>query len=297
MKKTTLLIMSVLLYSIVGAQEKTGQSETYLAKQRPTELKDEDSQQVEKAPALLEEGSTEYWVVRSQAMTEFIPFLTKKRTEVKKTRLLLAEYLLKIGKADEFASRNMPVAYDAEIYADILRIRGAFEAMNMEIPKERPSWNSLVEIVMQHIVFEGYWPTDIEEGAEAEQYIALCKKKEEYGQKVRNDAKSVLDQTAKMWVYLVQIEKLGDFKAYSADLILEAKAARAKEKAMYVEKHRQEAFARTAEKKQQKFDDAQARAQFKSSRRSRAYESRQDRLRYRQSRLDERFVNSRAYYY
>ena len=106
-----------------------------------------------------------------------------------------------------------------------------------------------------------------------------------------------MDQSAKMWVYLEQIEKLGGFKAYAADLKLAQKAARAKEKAMYVAKHRQEVLARASEKKQQKFDDAQSRAEFRSSRRSRAYESRQNRLLYRQSRLDERFTSSRAYYY
>ncbi|KKL05936.1 hypothetical protein LCGC14_2601060, partial [marine sediment metagenome] len=100
-----------------------------------TEPKVEDSKQVEIVPTLPEKNSTEYWVVRSQAMTEFIPFLSKKRTEIKKIRLLLADYLLKIDKADDFAARKMPVVYNAELYADILRIKDSFVAMNMEIPK------------------------------------------------------------------------------------------------------------------------------------------------------------------
>ena len=279
---------------LAGAAIAISQDDTSEVK---TEPKDYDSEQIETAPILPENGTTEYWVVRSQAMTEFIPFLSKKRAEIKKKRLLLADYLLKIGKAEDFANRNMPVAYDPKVYADILQIGAAFEEMNVEIPKERPSWDALVEIAMQHILFEGYWPTDIEEGSEAEQYIALCKKKEDYGKKVRSGLRSLMDQSAKIWVYLTQIEKLGEFKAYQADLVLAQKAARAKEKAIYVEKHRQEVLARSAQKKQQKFDDAQARTEFRSSRRAREYESRQDRLLYRQSRLDERFTNSRAYYY
>ena len=262
-----------------------------------TEPKAQDSKEVETVPTLPEKNTAEYWVVRSQTMTELIPFLTKKRTEIKKKRLLLADYLLKIDKADDFADRKMPIAYDPRVYAEILQIGEAFEKMNVEIPKERPSWEALVEFAMQHVIFEGYWPTDIEEGSETELYIAICKKKEEYGNKVRGDLRSLMDQSARMWVYLEQIKELGAFKAYVADLILEQEATKAKEKAMYTEKRRQEVIARTAEKEQQEFDDAQARAQFQSSRRSRYYGTRQSVLTYRQSRLDERFTNSRAYYY
>ncbi len=112
-------------------------------------------------PVLPEKNTTEYWVVRSQAMTEFIPFLTKKRTEVKQIRQMLADYLLKIDEADKFADRNLPVVFDGKVYADILRIREGIEQMNVNIPKERPSWDALVEIAMKHVVYEGYVPTEI----------------------------------------------------------------------------------------------------------------------------------------
>lgn len=289
--KYKIILVFILL---VGVRTATAQDTT---NGTSTEPKGQDGKEIETAPALPGENTTEYWVVRSQAMTEFIPFLSKKRTEIKKKRLLLADYLLKIGKANDFADRNMPVTYDSKIYFDILQIGAGFKEMNVEYPKERPSWDALVQIAMQYITFEGYLPTDVEEGSEAEQYIAICKKKEEYGKKVRKDIRSILDQSAKMWVYLGQIGKLDEFKVYTVDLVLKQKAAKTKERAVRVEQHRQEVSARAAEKKQREFDDAQSRARYKSSQRGRSYESRQDRLRYRQSRLDERFTNSRAYYY
>ena len=100
--------------------------------------------------------------------------------------------------------------------------------MNIDVPKERPSWDQLVEIAMQHALYEGFWPTDVD-ADELQDYIDICKKKEEYGQKVRNDLRKNLDQCAKMWVYLDQIKKLGEFKASAADVILEKKAAKTSE--------------------------------------------------------------------
>jgi len=246
--------------------------------------------EVTEEPALPEKNTTEYWVVRSQAMTEFIPFLTKKRTEVKQIRQMLADYLLKIDEADKFADRNLPVVFDGKVYADILRIGEGLNQMNVQIPKERPSWDALVEIAMKHIVYEGYVPTDIEEGDDLSQYIEVCKKKEEYGQKVRQDGRAVLDQAAKMWVYLGQIGKLDDFKAYAADLVLEQKAAKAEEKAMYTQAHREQTIARAADQEQQEYEEAKARGEFQSSKKQRAYED-------RQNRLNVRAANSGTYVY
>jgi hypothetical protein len=281
------------------AAEDMNKTDTEATVEKANEARDKaaENEEMTETPELPAKDTAEYWIVRSQAMTEFIPFLTKKRTEVKKIRQFLADYLLRIEKADEFSNKKMPVVFDGKLYAEILRIREDLQETNIEIPQERPSWDALVEIAMQHIVFEGYWPTDIEEGDEADMYIEICKKKEAYGKKVRQDLRSILDQSAKMWRYLDSIGKLDDFKAYAADIILEQKAVKAKEKAIYAEMHREEVISRAADREQREFEDAEARASFRSSQRERYYQSRQDRLRYRQTRLDERYVNSRSYYY
>jgi hypothetical protein len=281
------------LNAVIAAETATEQNAA--VKEAPGEAVKETA--LAQEPVLPEKGSTEYWIVRSEAISEFIPLLTQKRTEIKKKRQMLADYLLKIDKADEFAARQMPVTYDAKVYAEILQIGEAFSQMNVEVPKERPSWDALVEIAMKYIVYEGYSPTEVEEGEEAAMYIDICRKKEEYGQKVRQDIRSLMDQTAKIWVYLDSIGELDKFKAHAADIVLSQKAAKAQEKAMYEQTHREEVIARARDKEEREFETAEARAEWRSGRSERVYESRQDQLQYRQSRLDERFVNSRAYYY
>ena len=207
MQKKLFILVLTLVAAICFAAETEKNASSEKDAEKAIE-KDQDSNEVEADLTLPEKNTMEYWVVRSQTMTEFIPFLTKKRAEIKKKRLLLADYLLKIDKAGDFADLDIPIVYDSKIYADILKIDHAFEEMNIEMPKKRPSWDTLVEIAMQHVLFDGYWPTEIEEGDEAKTYIDICKKKEQYGQKVRQDLRSILDQIAKMWVYLEQIEKL-----------------------------------------------------------------------------------------
>lgn len=247
-------------------------------------------------PVLPQKDTTEYWVVRTEAVQEFIPFLTKKRSEMKIRQKMLADYLLEIGKASEFADQKSPIAYDPKVYAEILRIGPGLQKMNVEAPQERPTWDQLVEIAMQHVLFEGYLPVDVEE-TEREQFIAACKKKEEYGQKVRADVRTIMDQCARMWVYLDQIGRLGDFKSQEVDVALQQKADVAARRAAMMQEKQQASLARAEDRRQQEYEEKMARREFSSSRRERYYQSRQDQLLYRQSRLDERYANSRAYYY
>jgi len=247
-------------------------------------------------PALPEKGTTEYWVIRSEAIQEFIPFLTKKRSEMKTRLKMLADYLVEIGKASEFAEQNMAITYDPAVYAEILRIGPGLQKMNVEAPKERPSWDQLVEIAMQHVLFEGYLPIEVED-SEKTQYTEACKKKEEYGQKVRGDLRTIMDQCARMWVYLDRIGQLGTFKAREADVYLQQKADVASERAMAMEEKQQASLARAEDRRQSEYEQDMARREFSASSRERHYQSRQDNLLYRQTRLDERYANSRAYYY
>jgi len=241
-------------------------------------------------------NSPEYWNVRSEAISEFLPFLTKKRAEMKSDRQLFEDYLLKSGKASEFAAKNIPVPNDPKVYFEILQMGQALQDMNIPKPKKRPSWNEIMDVVMKHVVFEGYLPTTVQED-ELTQYIQICNQKEQYGQKVRKDLRSALDQCARMWVYLDSIGKLDDFKAYYADLRLEQETQRSQKKAQVTEAHRQAVMQREAQKEQQKFQDAQAREEFSSTQKERHYDSRQTRLQSRQTLLDDRFVNSGVYYH
>ena len=223
-------------------------------------------------------NSPAYWNVRTEAISELLPLLTKKRSETKRNQQLFKDYLLNIDKASDFAASNVPVPSDPNVYFAILQVGQGLADMNIPKPKKRPSWDEIMDVAMRHVVFEGYSPTYVEEGEDLAQFVNICNKKEEYGQKVRQDLRGSLDQCARMWVYLESIGKLGDFKAYFADLQSAQKAQIAQEKAQVTEQHRQAVMQRQAQAEQQKFEDAQAREQFHSSRREQTFDSRQSRL-------------------
>jgi len=221
--------------------------------------------------------SPKYWNVRSEAISELLPLLTKKRAEMKSDLQLLTEYLENNNMASDFAAGGIPVPKDPNVFFAILQIGQGLEDMNIPKPKERPSWDEIMNIAMEHVIFEGYAPTTIEDD-ELTHYIEMCQKKEQYGQKVRQDLRGALDQCARMWVFLDSTGKLADFKAYYADLQLQQEQQIAQEKAQYTEAHRQAVMQRQAQAQQQKFEDDQARAQFYSGRQEQRVDSRQSRL-------------------
>lgn len=242
------------------------------------------------------DDSAEYWVLRSDAVQEFIPLLTKKRSEMKTRLRMLTDYLLQIGKASEFALQSIPDYENPKVYAEILKIGPGLQKLNVELPKKRPAWDQLVEIAMQHVLHEGYLPTEVEP-SEKDQYIAACQKKEEYGQKVRDDIRTIMDQCAGMWVYLDQIGRLGDFKAHETEVALRQEAEYAAEREAAMQQKQSAALQRTEDRRQREYEQRMARREFSSSRRELDYYYRQQRLLYRQSLLDQRFINSRSYYY
>lgn len=252
----------------------------------------DDSEQNEEIQ-MPDKNTPEYWNLRSEAISQFVPFLTKKRSEAKRTMQAMADYLLQIGKASEFADSQIPVPTDLKVFADILRISQPLQDMNVQIPKERPTWDQLMDIAMKHVMLDGFLPTAIEPDELAE-YIEMCKKKEEYGQKVRKDIRTTVDQCGRMWAYLDSIGELGNFKSAAADKLVAQKVQQQQQKAAMLEQKRQDTYATTQSKEQQKEQDAMSRASFQSSKRERAYEDRQARLQHSQTILDSRLVNSGA---
>ena len=72
---------------------------------------------------------------------------------------------------------------------------------------------------------------------------------------------------------------------------MDAEKSKNAERAMLAEQRRMTAMERREEEKERKFQDAQDRASFSSSRRERVYTSRNDRLQYQQTLLNERYTN------
>ena len=248
------------------------------------EIKFEDIQ-------LPEKDSPEYWVVRSEAMGELTPLLTKKRAEMKKKRQLLADYLLKIGKAEDMAAANVQVPDDPALYAKALGVDQDLKDLNA-MPKKRPTWEELAQFSMRFVLHEGYRPMQFDSVEDAAGFAEVCRKKEQYARKVRKEMLSYVEDLLKMWTYLGTIGEQSAAKEWAVGMKLDAEKMKNAERAMIAEERRMASLDRRESEKERKFEDAQDRASFRSSRRERHYQSRDDRLQYQQTLLSDRYTNS-----
>lgn len=101
---------------------------------------------------------------------------------------------------------------------------------------------------MMHVQFEGYVPAQIEEGNDLNQFIEICSKKEQYGQKARSEMRQAMEKCAPKWVYLDSIHEKGNFKAYCANLREQQELEREAEKAAYAKERRQQLVAASPRK-------------------------------------------------
>ncbi len=96
-------------------------------------------------------SQVEYWVIRSQALTELTPFLSKTRTEAKGHYNMLTDYLKYIGKGQEFLESNIKAQLSPAAYAKAIGKSEEFVEKNIELPDKPMAWNQLVEMAMEFI--------------------------------------------------------------------------------------------------------------------------------------------------
>lgn len=250
----------------------------------PEDVKLEDIQ-------LPPQDSPEYWVVRSEAIGELTPLLTKKRAEMKLKRQMLADYLLKIGKGEEMAAAQIEVPDDPALYAKALGVAEGLEERDVTLPKKTPTWDELAEFAMRFVLYEGYVPMEFDGPEDVASFIEVGKKKEAYAQKVRKEMRSYVKDCLKMWIYLGQIGEQSAAKGWAVQMKLDAEKGKAAERAMMAEEQRMAAAERRASDREREFEDAQSRVSYRSSRRERVYTSRQDQRQYQQTLLNERYTN------
>ncbi|MHC5156529.1 MAG: hypothetical protein ACYSOZ_00320 [Planctomycetota bacterium] len=266
-------------------QRVTGQVQKVMPEEViPEEVKFEDIE-------LPEKGTPDYWVVRSDAVTELTRLLTSKRAEMKKKRMMLADYLTKIGKAGEMASQTIEVPEDPALYAKAMGLTESFEERDIPLPKKLPTWEESAEFAMRFIIFEGHVPMEFDGTEDIQSFADVCMKKEAYAQKVRREMRAYVKDCLKMWTYLGTIGEQGACKEWAVQMKLDAEKSKNAERAMMAEQRRMASAERREAEKERKFQDAQDRASFRSSRRERGYQSRQDRLQYQQTLLNERYTN------
>ena len=173
--------------------------------------------------------SAEYWIIRSQTMTEFIPFMTQKRTEFMKSSKLMEGFLVKIDKAKDFYDSGVKAPDDHKLYMEVVGLTSRIAQANENLTEKRPNWEECVELAMKMVMLEGYLPTNVADKQELKIIMQLSAQKEKYGMKIRNELHDLVQKCLNAWFYLGTINMQGAFREYK--LIEEEKERIEKEKA------------------------------------------------------------------
>jgi superfamily II DNA/RNA helicase len=210
-------------------------------------------------------------------MTEFIPFFTQKRSEFKETFKLMAQFLVKIDKAQDFLGSGVKAPDDPKLYMEVVGVADRVAQVDVNLPEKPLGWEQSVELAMEIIMYEGYLPTDVADEEELQTIKRLCAQKERYGQKVRKELHDLVQKCLNVWFYLDTIDKQAAFKEYA-----------------YLEKERerkeQEKEREAREEQRREWREAQREARadqkfyLKEQRRYDMWRRRENRLSYRYSR-------------
>jgi hypothetical protein len=171
------------------------------------EISVKDTTDMDFAPVLPEKDSLEYWMVRSQALTELSPFLARIRREAKSHYYALTDYIKYIGKGQEFIDSGINVPFNPAEYAKAIGKSEDFVAKNIDLPEKPMAWEELVEWAMEFVLNEGYAPLDTESKEEIELIKSICKQKEVYAKKVRKGLHGVAQDCMEMKAYLESIDQ------------------------------------------------------------------------------------------
>ena len=174
----------------------------------------------------------DYWVIRSQALTELVPFLTKTRTEARGHYTALTDYLRDIGKGQEFLASGIKSSLSPAEYAKAIGKSEEFVEKNIELPDKPMTWEQLVEMAMEFVKQEGHIPTDVDGADEIEMIKKVCQQKEKYGRKVRDELRKVAQDCMDMKAYLESIDQFEaciKYTRYQKEEAAKAKTERLKQ--------------------------------------------------------------------
>jgi hypothetical protein len=211
---------------VVDKEEAAGEDEKAVE-----DAEDADEEEVEKgddaeAVSIPPKGSVNYWTIRSRAMTDLMPFLTKKRKEMKENIVLFADFLVEIGEAEKFAGSEIKVPDDPELYAKALGVYDKMKENEIDIPKKTMSWDETAELAMKFVIIDGYTVVDVDGDEEMSQYKKISEQKEKYAKKVRQELRGYTTKCLKAWLFLGTIDKQAEFRTYAYKQREAAKNAR-----------------------------------------------------------------------
>ncbi len=173
------------------------------------------------------EESTRYWVLRSQALNELIPFLTQKRSDLRDKYGYFNDFLEEIGKTQAFSATRIKVPESAKARLEIVGLLEDFEDREIQLPEKPVTWNEIVEIAMQFVMSEGFVPIDIADEAELQSFKNIMNRREDFCRKIRRDFKRTLDNCVKAWLFLGSINEQETFRSYVVKEKAAVKAAKA----------------------------------------------------------------------
>lgn len=165
--------------------------------------------------ALPGKDTSEYWIIRSQALTELTPFLTRSRTEAKGYYNALTDFLKSIEKGKEFAKSNIKAHLNPADYAKAIGKTERFVEKNIDLPTKPMTWEQLVDFAMGFVLQEGYIPTDVSDNKEIKLIKKICQQKEKYGRKVRDELRKIAQNCMDMKAYLESIDQFEAGKRYT----------------------------------------------------------------------------------
>lgn len=188
----------------------------------------------------------DYWVIRSQALTELIPFLTRTRTEAKGHYKALTDYIKHIGKGQDFLDSGITGPSSPAEYARLTGKAEEFEKNKIKLPEKYMTWDQLVALAMEFVTNEGYVPTDVEGPEEIEMFKKICQGKSKYGKKVQSDLRKIAQECMNMKAYLDSINQFDECVKYTRyqkeqkEQARQAEAKRRREERVAVERFKKQ---------------------------------------------------------
>jgi hypothetical protein len=161
------------------------------------------------------QNTIKYWVIRSKAMTELIPFMTKKRAETKESLKLFTDYIQVLGKGEDFLKNKISVKPTQKLYAKVMGITEELKERGEDIPDKILTWEETMQFAMNFILEDGYLPVVVDGEKEFESYRNICKQNEVFAQKVQKELRENMNKCITAWTYLGTIKKQEGYKVFA----------------------------------------------------------------------------------
>jgi hypothetical protein len=269
--------MMIVLIVVAGFNLAYGQEQAAAEKVEQIQGKTEEKMEAGDDLKLPDKNTTEYWVIRSQACTEFIPLLTQLRSEKKETVDLMIQFLKKIGKAQDFLKSGVKAPKSSELFFKEMGDDKIYAELGLDLPKKPLDWEQAIEDGMKFVLSEGYLPTNVAGEEELAMIKQLCAQKETYGKKVRKELHETIWEGLDIWFYL---ETIGQQEACEEFVHSQFEA---------------EQLAKEQEGEQVKGERKEKEFQRREQQKQNVWQERQDRLRNRY--YGNRRYNNRRYRY